>query len=70
MEPLSRDQLVELVQRIRNFRGSDKQLSSLIEVLERNVPHPNVSNLIFWHAPELSSDEVIEQALKYRPLEL
>lgn len=41
-------------------------MSELIDLLERNVPHPAPSDLIFWNDVELSPEEVVEIALAYK----
>ena len=42
----------------------------LIDELSRLLADPRVSDLLFWHEPELTDEEVIEEALRYRPYEL
>jgi hypothetical protein len=38
-----------------------------MDELERLLLYPRVSDLLFWHTPELSTDEVIDEALRFRP---
>lgn len=63
---LSKDELVELVNKICNPKLSDEEVSEYIEILEANVPHPAPSDLIFWNDEDLSSEEVVEIALAYK----
>ena len=60
---LSKDELVELVNKICNPKLSDEEVSEYIGILEDNVPHPAPSDLIFWNEEELSPEEIVEIAL-------
>ncbi|WP_283809039.1 hypothetical protein [Tumebacillus amylolyticus] len=40
----------------------------MIELLERNVLHPEVSDLIFWDKRELKAEEIVDEALAYKPI--
>ncbi|MDM5293217.1 bacteriocin immunity protein [Peribacillus simplex] len=62
---LSKEELVELVNKICNPMLSDEEVSEYIEVLEDNVPHPAPSDLIFLNDEDLSSEEVVEISLAY-----
>ena len=64
---LSRGELIELVQRIMDADGTEAQLNEMIVVLERNVPHPSVSDLIFYPETELSAEQVVDIATAYIP---
>lgn len=64
---LNKEELIKIVDKIMNVEGSEEELDNLIDVLEKNVPHPNVSDLIFWNEEELSAAEIVEEALKYKP---
>ena len=65
---MSRDELEQLVHQIRELRGSDNELISLVNQFRRAVPHPNPIDLIFHHSPELSPREIVEIASSYRPI--
>lgn len=64
---LNKEELIKIVEKIINAEGSEEELDDLIDVLEKNVPHPNVSDLIFWNEEELSAAEIVEEAFKYKP---
>ncbi|BCB02166.1 bacteriocin immunity protein [Bacillus sp. KH172YL63] len=64
---LHKEELIKIVEKIINAEGSEEELDNLIDVVEKNVPHPNVSDLIFWNEDELSAEEIVEKAMKYRP---
>ncbi|MBU7592611.1 bacteriocin immunity protein [Metabacillus halosaccharovorans] len=53
---LSKDELVELVNKICKPNLSDEEVSEYIEFLEDNVPHPAPSDLIFWNDEDLSPE--------------
>jgi hypothetical protein len=71
---LSRAEAVALVQRIVEADyASDEELAGWLDRLDRLLACPSgyVSNLIFWSPEqELSADEVVDQALAYRPIAL
>ncbi|MER7585032.1 hypothetical protein [Kitasatospora sp. NPDC097691] len=67
---ITRDELVEVVRRLSAaFPESDYYL----RLLSANVSHPRVSDLLF-HPPaelqEASAEQIVEEALKYRPISL
>jgi hypothetical protein len=68
---ITRDELVEIVGRIRTCQPPDQDWYLL--VLETNTAHPAASDLIFWPSPELESaseEEIIDAILSYRPIAL
>jgi hypothetical protein len=67
---LSVEELIEIVEKIVNADGDEEEIDSMINLIERNVRHPNVSDLIFWNDVELTPKEIVEQALNYKASEL
>ncbi|RAV17837.1 bacteriocin immunity protein [Paenibacillus contaminans] len=67
---LSRSELISIVEKIMQAEGTEEELDELLDVLGKNVPHPEVSNLIFWNDQELSAEEVVDEALSYQPIVL
>ena len=63
---LSKEELIELVNKICNPKLSDEEISGYIDILEDNVPHPAPSDLIFWNEEDLSAEEVVNIALAYK----
>ncbi|MGG0738910.1 bacteriocin immunity protein [Niallia taxi] len=63
---LSKEELVELVNKIINPLLSDEEVSDYIDILEKNVPHPAPSDLIFWGDEELTPEQIVEKALAYK----
>ncbi len=66
---LSREALIEAVRRIMEVEGEPGELDELIDVVQANVPHPAVADLIYWppDGQDLTPEEVVEQALTYQP---
>ncbi|MED4532397.1 hypothetical protein ABET51_11265 [Metabacillus fastidiosus] len=69
-DKLSKEQLVILVEDIINPKLEEHEINKKIELLEKNVPHPAPSDLIFWNEEELTTREIVEKALNYRPINL
>ncbi|MFF9031489.1 e9imm peptide [Streptomyces iakyrus] len=71
---MSRAEASALVQRIIDVDYvSDDEVDDWLDRLDRTLgcPSGHVSGLIFWPPErELSADEVVEQALAYRPIPL
>ncbi|GAA0971701.1 MULTISPECIES: bacteriocin immunity protein [Streptomyces violaceusniger group] len=67
---MTRDELIDLVERIMAGEGTESEHDSLVTLLERNVPHPRVLGLIYYSDPPLTAEEVVDKALAYRPIEL
>lgn len=67
---ISRDELVEIVRRLLTASpASDYYL----RLLEANVSHPRVSDLIFHPSDDLkdgSAEQIVDEALKHRPIAL
>lgn len=71
---LNRAEAVALVQRIMDADyASDDEVAGWLDRLDIALacPSGHVSGLIFWPPErELSADEVVDQALAYRPIAL
>jgi hypothetical protein len=66
---MTREELIDLVKQITTPKGkTEEEINKLIDVLERNVPHPAVTDLIFYD--NLSPEEVVDKALSYKPIQL
>lgn len=70
MKQLSKEDLIELVRKIMNVEGSEEEIDRMIEILKQSVPHPEVSDLIFWNENDLTPEQVVELALSYKPIQL
>ena len=63
---MTRDELVLLVDKIMKCQGSEKEIDEMIELLEKNVTDPEVTNYIFYE--ENTPEEVVDKALAYKPI--
>ncbi|MFF5339078.1 bacteriocin immunity protein [Streptomyces sp. NPDC013181] len=67
---ITRDELVEIVRRL--LTGSEES-DYYLRLLEANVSHPRVSDLVFHPSDILqdpSPEQIVDEALKYRPIAL
>lgn len=67
LDDAQRQRARDLVQRLKDPTLPDDASSELMDELERLLLYPRVSDLLFWRTPELSTDEVIDEALRYQP---
>jgi hypothetical protein len=69
---LTKAELVDAVRRIIDAGGSEAELDALLALVERNVPHPAVSDLIFYPpgGVALSAEEIVDIALAFQPIKL
>jgi hypothetical protein len=66
----SKGQLVELVGKLQRSEGTEDEQMGWLLLLDRNVPHPAISDLIYHSEGELTAEEIVEQALAYKPIQL
>lgn len=50
--------------------GTEEEHDALVQLLENNVRHPAVTDLIYYHQPKLSASQVVDAALAYKPIAL
>jgi len=67
---MTRAELVALVERIIAAQGTESEIDELITLLEKNVPHPRVSDLIFYPERPMTAEQIVDTALAYRPISL
>ena len=66
---MDKKELIKLVRDIMNVKGkTEEEINELIDTLEKNVPHPAVTDLIYYE--DLTAEEIVEKALSYKPLQL
>ncbi|MFI7523814.1 e9imm peptide [Micromonospora globbae] len=70
LEDGTRSRALALVRELRNPALPDEETGARIDDLERILCCPRVISLMFFREPELSDEEVIEEALKYQPFAL
>ncbi|MFI6093491.1 hypothetical protein [Streptomyces sp. NPDC051218] len=66
----ARAELIEIVRKFIDATLPEAEEDALLEELMVSVPHPRVSDLIFYQDPPLTAEQVVDQALAYRPIEL
>jgi hypothetical protein len=69
-QKLTREELISLVRKIANSEGTEEEINEWMEVLRRSVPHPAVSGLIFWPKEPKTPEQIVDEALAYRPIRL
>jgi hypothetical protein len=57
-----------LIKRLSSGKASEHEQSYWLQVLKRNLPHPEISDLIYWR--DLSPEEILAKALAYKPIQL
>ena len=69
---LDRQQMIAVIEQLQNGEfESDEELTPVLESLIQSTGNPHVPDLIFHpKGPELTPEQVIDEALRYRPLEL
>lgn len=65
---MTREELVELVKKISAAAGTEEEIDNMLDLLEKHVPDPNVCDYIYWE--DLTPEEVVNKALKYKPIRL
>lgn len=66
MKKLSREELIDLVQRLLDNAGTDDQIAEWITELKANVPHPHPSDLVYWNFKQpLTAESIVDEALSY-----
>lgn len=64
-ENLTKEDLIEIVNKIINVDGEEYEIDNLILILERNVKDPNVTDYIYYPEEELTAEQIVEKALAY-----
>jgi hypothetical protein len=65
---LSREELVRLVTKIMTTEGTEAEIDESVEAVSRAVPHPEWTNLAFYDERNLTPEQVVEEALAYKPI--
>lgn len=66
---MTREELVQLVKDITTSTGkTEEEVNRLIDILEMNVPHPSVTDLIYYD--DLTPEQIVDKALSYKPIQL
>ena len=68
---MERAELIAVVQKLLNADySSEDERHQLLALIERNVRHPYVSDLIFYPEREMTAEEIVDTALAYEPIHL
>lgn len=67
---LTKEELIDLVQRIMDVDGTEAEIDQWIEIFEENTSHPDGSDLIFFCEDNFTAKMIIEKALNYKPIEI
>ncbi len=72
LQDITKTELIEIVERIRN---ADENTNFYLNVLDIHLPHPRISDLIFWPENEglsddSTSEEIVEVAMNYKVIQL
>lgn len=63
-------QLVEQVRKLMNAKGTEAELDDMLTELQQQLPYAEISNLIFWDDRDLTPEQIVEEALAVRPIQL
>jgi len=64
---MTRQELIDLVRRIMRLEAKGATLDEWVWQLVQNVPHPGVSDMIFWPDRERTAEEIVDEALAWKP---
>lgn len=53
-----------------NSKGTEEEQREKVLLLEQKVPHPAITGLMYYSDEELTAEEIVEQALGYKPIQL
>jgi hypothetical protein len=67
---VDRQVLIAFVRKIANAEGTESEVQGILSFVDRHVPPPRVSDLIFWSEREMTPEEIVDTALGYQPIVL
>jgi hypothetical protein len=70
MGRLSRDEMIHLIERLLRGEGGDDEASAWLDALARSIPNPHISDLIFRGEADLTAEQILDRASRYRPFAL
>ncbi len=65
---MTTNELIELVPKVMAADGTEEEIDAWTDAISRAVPHPNWADLIYYDDRELSPEEVVAEALAYKPI--
>lgn len=63
---MTREELIQLVEKIIKCEGTEKEIDDMIDLLEKNVICPYITDYIYYD--EKTPEEIIDTALNYKPI--
>ncbi len=67
---MNKEELIELVRKIIEVEGTEEEIDTYTDMVSKAVPHPEWTDLIYYDDRKLTPDQVVEEALAYKPLQL
>lgn len=69
---MNREELIELAKKIMNAEGeTEEEYRANIHLFKQNVPDPNAANYFFdIKYKDLTVEEIVDNALSYKPIQL
>ena len=65
---LDRQQIIDLIQKLRIENLSEEEEDAILEKLEQGVLDPEISDYIYWS--KLSAEQIADKVLSYKPINL
>ena len=63
---MEKKELIDLIEQIKKFEGTEEEEEVLLERLQNMVLDPEVSDYIYW--TDMSSEEIADKVLAYKPI--
>ena len=63
---LEKKELIDLIEELKNFSGTEREEEKLLGKLESLVLDPEISDYIYW--TDMSSEEIADKVLAYKPI--
>lgn len=70
LNKLSREELIELATKIIECEGTEEEIDNMIEIVEKNTSCPDLIDLIYWNDDNLTSEQIIDTAMNYKPINI
>lgn len=73
MEKLTRAEMIALVERMLQPDFPEEEDAAAVDALTRSTGNPHVYSLVYRPAPgkeNMTAEEIVDEALSYRPIEL
>ena len=61
---MTREEMVSAVHGIMMVEGTDAEFEAWMLQMENELPNSHIGDLIFYHRPELSAEQVVDEAIR------